>query len=168
MKVFNLEREQFIDCPLRDVFAFFERPENLSKITPPSLGFKILTPGPIRMKQGALIDYTIRLLRIQLHWRTLISSYEPPHLFIDEQLKGPYALWHHTHRFAEKDGGTLITDKVRYALPFGFLGHLMHRFIVKGQLDRIFDYRASVIKKMFEKNISGQMNHPADISGKAG
>ncbi|MEW5924676.1 MAG: SRPBCC family protein [Candidatus Zixiibacteriota bacterium] len=150
MKVYSLEREQYIARPLRDVFSFFERPENLSRLTPPSLGFRILTPSPIPMKTGTVIDYTIRLLKIPLHWRSLISVYEPPHLFVDEQLKGPYALWHHAHSFREKEGGTIVTDKVSYALPMGFIGRLMHRLIVKRQLEHIFNYRVAVIKRILE------------------
>ena len=99
-----------------------------------------------------MIDYIIRLLKIPIHWRTLISTYEPPGLFIDEQLKGPYTIWHHSHSFREKDGGTLMIDKVTYVLPFGIIGRLMHRLVVKRQLKHIFDYRAAVIKKIFEGN----------------
>ena len=152
MKVYTLESEQHISRPRRDVFSFFEKPENLSRLTPPSLGFRILTPSPVPMKQGAVIDYTIRLLKIPIHWRTLISTYEPPGLFIDEQLKGPYTIWHHSHSFREKDSGTLMTDKVTYVLPFGIIGRLMHRLVVKRQLKNIFDYRAAVIKNIFERN----------------
>lgn len=154
MKVYTLKKEQFVNRPLKDVFTFFERPENLMRLTPGSLGFKILTPSPIKMKEGTLIDYVIRLLFFPMHWRTLITTYEPPYKFIDEQLKGPYTFWHHTHTFADKDGGTQITDEVRYVLPFGFAGRLAHKLIVKKQLDNIFDYRARIIRKTFENSNS--------------
>ena len=85
-----------------DVFNFFSMPENLVKITPKSLSFTILTPKPIDMEKGTLIDYTISLMGFPVHWRTLISDYNPPHSFIDQQIKGPYAFWHHTHTFTER------------------------------------------------------------------
>ena len=149
MKVYNLKREQSVKRPLDEVFAFFEKAENLSRITPSSLGFEILTPTPIHMKDGTVIDYTIRLAGMPIHWRSLITSYEPPYCFVDVQLKGPYAFWHHTHSFKETQGGTLITDEVHYALPFGFLGRLAHALFVKRQLKKIFDYRAQVIARVF-------------------
>lgn len=149
MKVYKLEREQLISKPVEEVFSFFENAENLSKITPSNLGFKILTPLPIDMKTGTVIDYTIKILGIRIHWRTLISDYNPPHYFTDEQLKGPYALWHHRHEFVSTADGTLIRDKVTYALAFGVIGSLAHSFFVKRQLQKIFNYRSSVIKQIF-------------------
>lgn len=154
MKVYTLKKEQFVGRSRKDVFAFFERPENLTRLTPGSLGFNILTPSPIVMKEGALIDYTIRLLFFHVHWRTLISTHEPPHRFVDEQLRGPYLFWHHTHTFEEKEGGTLISDEVRYVLPFGFLGRIAHKLLIKKQLDNIFAFRADIIKNIFEQNNS--------------
>jgi len=150
MKIHTLEKEQLIKKPLSEVFSFFENPENLARITPPSLGFIILTPTPIIMKKGTVIDYTVRVMGLKVHWRSLISCYEPPHKFVDEQLKGPYKYWHHTHRFIEKPEGTLITDKVGYALPFGPLGSIMHRLTVKKQLEDIFEYRQQVIVDYFK------------------
>ena len=149
MKVYILERTQPVKKPLEEVFAFFERPENLSKITPPSLGFEILTPGPVAMHTGAIIDYTIKPMGPRLHWRTLITDYDPPHKFVDVQLKGPYKFWHHTHTFEQTDEGTLITDRVRYILPFGILGRLAHALLVKRQLKNIFDFRRRVIENYF-------------------
>ena len=144
-----LETEQFVPRPLKDVFAFFEAPENLARITPSAMGFTTLTPSPITMKEGALIDYTIRLGGLPLHWRTLISEYSPPFRFVDEQLAGPYTFWHHTHEFEEVEGGTLIRDTVRYLLPFGPLGRLVHSLFVRRQLESIFAYRHKVIAKQF-------------------
>jgi ligand-binding SRPBCC domain-containing protein len=150
MKTYTLLREQFVARPREEVFAFFEHPENLAKITPPSLGFLILTPSPVMMKSGALIDYTIKVFGIRQHWRTYISHYDPPHRFVDEQLKGPYTFWHHTHSFEAAEGGTMIRDEVRYLMPFGPIGRLVNALVVRGQLKRIFDYRAGVIAKLFE------------------
>lgn len=145
-----LRREQWVKTPLEEVFAFFARPENLAEITPGSMGFCILTPSPIEMKEGALIDYTIGLLPgLRMHWRTLITSYRPPHRFVDEQLKGPYTFWHHTHSFEARDGGTLLRDEVRYVLPFGPLGRLLHRLMIRRRLEEIFDHRAEVIAERF-------------------
>jgi ligand-binding SRPBCC domain-containing protein len=146
MKVYTLKAEQFVARPLAEVFAFFERPENLAKITPETLGFVILTPLPIEMRAGTLIDYTIKVMGFRLRWRTLISSYDPPHAFVDEQLKGPYTLWHHTHRFRAVEGGTMISDEVKYALPLGLLGRLAHALFVRRQLKGIFAYRFTAIR----------------------
>ncbi len=149
MKTYTLTAEQFVPRPLPEVFAFFERPENLAKITPPSLGFVIVTPTPIAMKAGALIDYTIKVMGMRLRWRTLISQYDPPHMFVDEQLQGPYRQWHHTHTFREVEGGTVISDEVKYSLPLGILGRIAHVLFVRRQLQGIFAYRAEVIGEKF-------------------
>jgi ligand-binding SRPBCC domain-containing protein len=151
MKVHTLKREQTIARPLKEVFAFFEKPENLAKITPPSLGFKILTPEPIEMKAGTLIDYTVSVFGIPQRWTTIITEYNPPHRFVDTQIKGPYDFWHHTHSFSETEAGILIVDEVRYTLPFGPLGELAHIFAIEGQLNQIFNYRAKVIEKIFSQ-----------------
>lgn len=148
MKVYTLKREQLIRRPRQDVFQFFERPENLEKITPGNMGFVILTPRPILMRAGAVLDYTVRVLGIRIRWTTLIESYDPPERFTDVSIKGPYSFWHHTHTFEEVSKGTLMTDIVRYALPMGWLGRLMHALTVKRQLNHIFDYRAGVIDKL--------------------
>ena len=149
MKYYVLKKEQFIPRPLKEVFAFYERPENLARITPPWLGFRIVTPSPIVMRQGALFEYTIRVMGTRLRWISVISAYEPPFKFIDEQIKGPYAYWHHTHTFAEAKDGTMVGDEVRYALPFGPLGSLAQRIAVRRQLEKVFTYRAEVCKSIF-------------------
>jgi ligand-binding SRPBCC domain-containing protein len=149
MTIHTLTRQQFVPAPVADVFKFFSQPENLAKLTPPELGFVILTPSPIEMKAGALIDYTIRVSGMRVRWTTLITAYEPGRSFVDEQLRGPYSFWHHTHRFEEAPGGTLVDDEVRYALPFGPLGGIAHALVVKRRLDSIFEYRTAVIGNMF-------------------
>ena len=152
MRIYLLEREQVVDKPLEETFEFFSRPENLARITPSQMGFNILTPSPINMGAGTVIDYTIKIAGLDIHWRTLISSYDPPYGFTDEQLKGPYAYWHHRHLFEKFGKGTRIYDMVSYALPFGILGSLVHSLFVKRQLNRIFDFRYSAIERILQGN----------------
>lgn len=158
MKTFELKRQHFVPRPLREVFPFFERPENLVRITPSWLGFRILTSLPIHMKEGTVIEYSIRVMGVRTRWKSLISMYEPPHTFADEQLEGPYAFWHHTHKFSEVDGGTLIIDEIRYAMPFGLLGIALHSLIVRSQLQKIFTHRTEVIEQVF-----GQVEPMAEL-----
>jgi ligand-binding SRPBCC domain-containing protein len=150
MKIYTLKRQLMIKRPIDEVFRFFEKPENLSRITPDGIGFEILTPRPISMHVGAVLDYTIRVIGIPVHWTTLIADYDPPRRFADVALRSPYSLWHHTHTFEETLDGTLMTDEVRYALPFGPLGRLVHSLWVQGQLERIFDYREAAIHRLLE------------------
>lgn len=149
MKPQKLVSEQFVPRPRDEVFAFFARPENLGTITPPWLDFQVLTPSPVPMAKGAIIDYVIRLGALPTRWRTMITSYDPPHGFVDEQLSGPYSFWHHTHEFIDKDGGTLIRDRILYVLPFGPLGALFAGALIRRQLDAIFSHRRKVIGARF-------------------
>jgi ligand-binding SRPBCC domain-containing protein len=136
-----IETSLELPAPLERVFGFFASAENLEAITPPELCFRIETPLPIAMRPGAEIDYALRLWGVPLGWRTLISRWEPPTLFVDEQLWGPYRRWVHTHRFTDLGAGrTRIEDRVEYALPWPPLGRAA-RPIVAWQLGRIFRYR---------------------------
>lgn len=127
--------------PIERVFDFFGDATNLERITPPELRFRIVTPTPIAMGQGTLIDYALRLRGIPLKWRTLISRWDPPHAFVDEQIAGPYTQWIHTHTFtALGPSQTRIEDEVRYRLPLDPMSRIMLP-VVRWQLDRIFDYR---------------------------
>ena len=129
-----------------DVWAFFSRAENLPEITPPWLGFKIATPGPLALERGSLIDYTIRWAGLPLRWRTKIVDWTPPRQFIDLQLRGPYALWHHQHTFEPTPRGTVLcSDNVTYKLPAGPLGRIAQPLIVRRQLLEIFRFRRDVI-----------------------
>ena len=154
MKVYELKREQVVAQDIEEVFAFFERPENLARITPPSMDFSILTPSPITMQSGALVDYTVKIMGIRSRWTTLITDYGPPHRFTDVQLRGPYSYWHHAHRFEPIDGGTRLVDEVRYVLPYGPLGQMAHALLVKRQLRKIFDHRMQVVDGLL--NQAGQ------------
>tara|TARA_Y100000590_G_C15590562_1_gene965889 strand:- start:787 stop:1251 length:465 start_codon:yes stop_codon:yes gene_type:complete len=151
MKVYKLKYKQTINRSIDEVFDFFKNPENLSKLTPSNLNFKILTPMPIEMKEGQLIDYTITLFGKKIHWRTIISDYVEPNMFVDQQLKGPYLLWHHKHEFNIVDRNVEMIDEVNYAIPFGFLGQIAHYIYVRRELEYIFSYRNKIIKKYLNK-----------------
>ena len=147
MKLHVLEASMVVPLPVEKVFPFFAAAENLERITPPSLRFSILTPLPIDMRAGALIDYRLRLMGVPFQWRTEITRWDPPHEFVDEQLSGPYRVWRHRHRFSPVDGGTRIEDRVEYALPFGPLG-LVALPLVKLQLRGIFAHRQRVVRDL--------------------
>ncbi|HYW45366.1 MAG TPA: SRPBCC family protein [Bryobacteraceae bacterium] len=144
----TLRRQQWICRPLDEVFAFFSDARNLEEITPPWLGFRILTPGPIRIAAGTKLRYRLSLHGLPVRWTTEIRRCEPPFRFIDVQLSGPYRLWHHTHRFEAHDGGTRMTDVVRYRLPFGMIGRAVHALKVRRDVERIFAYRFQRIKEL--------------------
>jgi len=143
-----LEREQRVALPLQEAFAFYGDARNLERITPPWLGFEVTTPAPIEMGVGTLIEYRLRLHRVPVQWRTRIEAWEPPRRFVDAQVKGPYSLWEHTHTF-EEDGpeATIIRDRVRYSIPFGPLGELAERLLVRRDLKQIFDYRREAVAR---------------------
>jgi ligand-binding SRPBCC domain-containing protein len=145
-----LERDQLIPAPRDRVFPFFADAHNLERITPRALRFRILTPGPIAMRQGAVIDYHLSLSGVPFHWRTVIEAWDPPDRFVDVQTKGPYKLWRHTHTFEEVGNDTRTSARVEYELPFGPLGALVDRLFVARQLVSIFAYRQKVVAGLFE------------------
>lgn len=147
MKTQILHRSAFVPKPVEEVFPFFAKAANLTKITPSWLDFEILTPEPIEMREGLVIDYRIRLRGIPMRWRSEISVWNPPHSFVDEQLKGPYRLWVHEHKFEPMDGGTKITDHIRYAV---WGGALIERIFVRPDLKRIFDGRQQRMAELFD------------------
>jgi ligand-binding SRPBCC domain-containing protein len=148
LKIYTLEARQFIAQPIDHVFEFFGRAQNLEAITPPMLRFRILTPEPIVMKAGTEIDYKLSLRGIPMRWKTVIESWDPPHEFVDRQARGPYKLWHHTHRFRAVEGGTDMEDTVRYGLPFGLLGDVVHALQVRRDVEEIFRYREARIREL--------------------
>jgi len=140
------ETELWLPVPREKVFPFFADARNLETITPPWLNFRILTPGEIPMRVGTLIDYQLRIHGWPVCWRTQITGWNPPANFCDEQLRGPYRLWRHTHTFTPQANGTLCEDRVEYAVPGG---GLINRLFVRRDVEKIFAYRAEVLKKHF-------------------
>ena len=146
MKTFTLTNELWLPQAPEEVFHFFADAANLERLTPPSLRFQILTPLPIEMSVGALIDYRIRLRGIPMRWQSEITLWEPPYRFIDEQRRGPYRLWVHEHTFTPQDGGTLAKDIVHYAVVGGAI---VQRLFVASELKRIFEYRNAALRDYF-------------------
>ena len=150
MRIHELRREQRFALPPEEVFPFFGDARNLEAITPPLLRFRVLTPEPLEMRVGTHIQYRLRLHGIPANWLTTIQEWDPPRRFVDVQLRGPYALWHHTHDLADDGaGGTTMRDTVRYAIGFGPLGELAHRVLVRRDLEAIFDFREEHITQTF-------------------
>jgi len=149
MKVRTLHREQKIQAALPEVFAFFSEARNLDRITPPWLHFKVVDQTDPEIKAGTLIHYKLAWHGLPMRWTTLIEEWQAPTRFVDVQLKGPYRLWHHTHTFEPCDGGTLITNTVQYAVPFGALGDLFAGWKVRRDVERIFDHRTARIAELF-------------------
>ena len=131
--------------PLPALFALADA-TNLQELTPAFLHFQVLTPSPILMGVGTTIDYQLRMHGIPMKWRSLISAWQSPFRFVDEQLRGPYTFWHHEHTFEEREGGTLIRDVVDYGVPGGWL---IHTLFVKRDLQKIFRYRTEQMLKRF-------------------
>ncbi len=144
----HLRTQMIAPVSVKEAFAVFEDPRNLARITPPWLNFRIVTPEPIVMAKDAVFDYTLQWLGLPLRWRTLITEYEPPFHFVDEQTKGPYVLWRHRHRFHPTEEGTLVSDDVDYILPLGPLGRAAHKAVVAAQLKKIFRFRQDALNQM--------------------
>ena len=143
----TLERSTWIPRPVGEVSRFFSDVANLERITPPELRFRILTPLPVEIRHGALIDYRLSLFGVPFDWRTEITCWEPPHRFVDTQLSGPYRQWIHLHEFVAERDGTRMRDRVDYVLPLGPLGQLGAP-LVRRQLDRIFDFREATLQRL--------------------
>ena len=146
VRIFTFEAELWLPRPREEVFHFFADAANLEAITPAFLNFHTLTPQPIEMRVGTLIDYKLRVRGIPLKWRTEITAWEPPFRFVDEQLRGPYRQWIHEHRFEPSRGGTLCTDSVKYAV---LGGTIINELIVKRDVAAIFAYRNEQLTRRF-------------------
>ncbi|MGE5207767.1 MAG: SRPBCC family protein [Alphaproteobacteria bacterium] len=148
MATHEFNSEIWLPHPVEEVFAFFSNPANLDSITPPWLRFRMVTPGPIEMRAGTLLDYRLRIRGFPVRWRSKITTWKPPSRFVDEQIRGPYRLWIHEHDFEARDGGTLVRDHVRYAVPFDWL---VHRLLVRPDVERIFAYRTESLQRRFAR-----------------
>jgi ligand-binding SRPBCC domain-containing protein len=153
MSIYRLERKQYINAPLQEVWRFFSNPRNLGTITPPYMNFRVTSkelPGEIF--KGQLITYKVSpILGIPLHWETEITEVKPLQHFVDEQKVGPYKLWRHKHFFQQEGDKVLMTDMVEYELPLSFLGDLAHSIFVQRQLKGIFHFRNNKVEELFNK-----------------
>jgi uncharacterized protein len=145
MKLYTLECEMLAPVAVREAFEIFEDPYNLAKITPPSLHFRITSKEKVEIRKGAEISYRLRVAGVPVAWTSVITEYEPPFFFVDEQARGPYRFWRHRHSFRPTEGGTIVGDRVEYALPLGWLGRIVNRLFVRRQLRRIFAYRQQAL-----------------------
>lgn len=152
-----LERVLLIPKPRAEVFPFFADAHNLERITPAFLRFEVVTPGPIEMRVGALIDYKLGLYGLGFRWRTEIEEWAPPEFFVDVQLKGPYRRWHHRHSFREVPGGTEMRDVVQYEVGWGWAGAAARQLFVRRSVEQIFAYRNRAILEIF-----GGPAHPGE------
>lgn len=145
MKNYFFSAAQFLPKEPDEVFSFFSNAQNLEALTPPWIKFQIITPMPIEISEGTLIDYKLKVHGLPIKWRTEITEWNPPHHFVDTQLRGPYSLWHHTHSFTAVDGGTLCSDRVRYR-PKG--GSIINKLFVRKDVAKIFDFRKQQLLKL--------------------
>lgn len=157
MRVFRLDSKVLLPKPIDEVFDFFSDARNLERLTPSWLRFEVLTPAPIEMRPGALIDYRLRLRGIAIRWQSEITVWEPPFRFVDEQRRGPYRQWIHEHRFSESGGNTLAEDHVRYAVPGGVIAN---RLFVAPDLRRVFAYRVQQMSGIFGASPGGELAGP--------
>lgn len=148
-RVFVLKAEIWLPAPRSQIFEFFSDAFQLETITPPWMNFHVAAERPLTIQAGTKIDYQLRIHGLPLRWQSLISVWEPPVRFIDEQLRGPYRMWHHEHRFSEENGGTLVTDEVQYRVPGG---RLVNRLFVAPDLRKIFSYRTQKLQEIFGAN----------------
>ncbi len=148
MRLERLEREQLVPRTVPEVFEFFSRAENLERITPPWLGFRLVDREAVAMRPGTLIDYRLRLHGLPVRWTSLIEIWEENRRFVDQQLRGPYRFWRHEHQFTEVASGTRVHDQVDYLLPLGRPGRVAGLPLVRRDLKRIFDYRRSAVARL--------------------
>jgi ligand-binding SRPBCC domain-containing protein len=152
--MYQLKRTQFINADLRTCWNYFSSPANLRVITPNYIDFRVHTTVPENLYEGLIIRYTIRpILGVPLSWISEIKIIREGNYFIDEQLRGPYGMWHHEHHFREVEGGVEMTDLISYCMPFGFIGRFFHWLFIRKQLESIFDYRTRKVEELFNTSI---------------
>ena len=150
--MYLLEREQEVRTTIEKAWDFIETPGNLNRITPPDLDFEIVSNVPDRMYNGLIIEYLITIPFFgRKRWIAEIKHIREPFSFVDEQRTGPYKHWYHYHELRETEDGIGMTDKVYYAIPYGILGRLLHFFIIKKTLERIFDYRFEKLEELLRE-----------------
>lgn len=149
--IYTLETQQELKMSLNKAWDYFSSPENLTKITPPKMGFNITSKADKKAYKGQIITYKVSPIPlIKTNWVTEITQVKEKAFFIDEQRFGPYAMWHHEHWFEELgNGNTLMKDKISYKIPFGFLGHIAQILFIKKQLQAIFEYRYAILDGTF-------------------
>lgn len=152
MKIRTFRAEVQLRQEPEEVFEFFSNPQNLNEITPRWLHFSIQTRMPVEMKEGTILDYRLKIRGLPVSWKSKITIWNPPVLFVDFQTKGPYQLWEHRHEFERIPGGTVVKDIVRYAVPGGLLEPAINRFLVHPDIRRIFEYRGAKLLEIFERN----------------
>ncbi|MBC8283971.1 MAG: TIGR01777 family protein [Nitrospinae bacterium] len=141
--------EQWVPQPIDKIFEFFTDPQNLETLTPNFLHFKILRSTSSPIQEGTFLDYSLKIRGIPVHWQSKITECIPGVRFSDEQTKGPYKFWHHTHEFFEKNGGTIIRDRILYKLPGWIPGDIIAHWFIRKDLEKIFLYRREVVEKLF-------------------
>jgi ligand-binding SRPBCC domain-containing protein len=146
MRIREFRTELWLPRPGEEVFAFSADAANLDAITPPWVHFHTVTPAPIEMRPGTLIDHKLRIHGLPIRWQSRITVWEPPARFVDEQVRGPYRLWRHEHVFEERDGGTNVSDHVQYAVAFDFL---VHKLFVARDVEKIFAHRTETLRRRF-------------------
>lgn len=146
MRIFSFQSRLRLERPINEVFAFFSSPRNLEEITPPWLRFRIVSKLPIQMREGVEFEYRLKIRAVPIRWRSRITAWDPPCRFVDEQVRGPYRVWIHEHRFIEDSGGTLCEDNVRYAPPGGAL---VNWLLIRRDIHKIFAYRSEQLQKGF-------------------
>ena len=150
MKTYKLTGEIELPISIEEAWEFFSNPNNLGKIMPKDMGFKVVEDATLPLYEGQIIQYSVTPLPLfKTTWISEINHIKKPYFFVDTQLEGPYKLWHHKHFLEATETGTKITDVVHYQVPFGILGRLLHPIIIKPKLNKIFEHRTEQIKALF-------------------